>query len=264
MFPGATTDPAEADYAILGAPLDATTSFQPGTRFGPDRIRTYGQQFEDYDQDTDLHFTDCNVADCGDIHPWDDVSEYLDFLEGELADHVAADRVPIMLGGEHSVTTAGVRAVEPEVVVSLDAHLDLRDSFEGTQYSHACMLRRALAVADEAIVLGARSGAKEEWERASESDVTVVPPADIPSWTPPSTEDLYLTVDVDVVDPAFAPGTGTPEPGGIDSRTCRELVRELAPRAQGFDVVEVNDRDDGQAPALGAKVVRDFVFGRVG
>ena len=123
------------------------------------------------------------------------------------------------------------------------------------------MTHHALDVADRAVVLGARTGSEAEWERATASDVTVVPPEDVADWTPDlEGERAYLSVDVDAADPGFAPGTGTPEPFGLAPTEMHDVVRAVAPHAVGFDVVEVNDRDDGQAATLAAKLLRAFVF----
>ncbi|MEE6209040.1 agmatinase [Salarchaeum sp. III] len=260
MFPGATADRENAEYVVVGAPLDVSTSFQPGTRFGPDRVRTFARTFEDYDHRTDQSFSTLGVHDAGDVRAWDDAEEYLDYLRGTLTDVVWDDAVPLLVGGEHTVSVAGVRAIDPDVFVALDAHLDLREEYDGNTLSHSTVTRHALSVADEAYIVGARSGSEDEWARAREDDVTVVEPAEVESWSPSLSEEVYLSVDVDAADPAFAPGTGTPEPGGLSSRTMRRLVRDLAPVASAFDIVEVNDRDDGQAAVLGAKLLRDFVF----
>ncbi len=285
MFPGAADyrrgdtrgrepEPT-ADFVVVGAPLDASTTFQPGTRFGPRRIRTFSESYDDYDRRTDQHFSELRVFDDGDVRAWDDIPEYLEFLEGTLTDVVWDDAVPLLLGGEHTVSLAGVRAVEPEVFVCLDAHLDLRDEYDGNELSHACVTRRILESVDsveEAIIIGARTGSKEEWERAESDDVTVVRPEALEGTGSeddgvfPSLEsmldgrDAYLSVDIDSIDPAYAPGTGTMEPFGLEPRELRSVVRAVAPTASGFDVVEVNDRDDGQAAALGGKLLREFVF----
>jgi agmatinase len=177
-----------------------------------------------------------------------------------LAEYHESGTVPLVVGGEHTVTVAGVRATDPDVYVCLDAHLDLRESYRGAPLSHATVTRHALDVADEAIVLGARSGSEAEFDRAERDDVTVVPPDEVADWEPPVGETLYCSVDIDAADPGFAPGTGTPEPFGLDPTTMQDVVRSLAPHAVGFDVVEVNDRDDGQAAALGAKLLRAFAF----
>jgi agmatinase len=276
MFPGATASRDDAAYVVVGAPLDLSTSFRPGTRFGPERIRRFARPFDDYDRRTDLHFSDCSVHDHGDVRAWDDASEYLAWLAGELRDVVADDAVPLVLGGEHTVSAAAVEAVAPEVFVCLDAHLDLRRDLDGNEHSHATVTRRILdggdpadspddaaAGVEAAIVLGARTGSPEEWDRAAAADVTVVAPEDVAefdlrSWLDGRT--AYLSVDVDAADPGFAPGTGTPEPFGLEPRVLRDVVRTVAPHAAGFDVVEVNDRDDGQAASLAAKLCREFVY----
>jgi len=173
-------------------------------------------------------------------------------------------------------SAAAVEAVAPEVFVCLDAHLDLRRDLDGNEHSHATVTRRILdggdpaessddaaAGVEAAVVLGARTGSPEEWDRAAAADVTVVAPEDVAefdlrSWLDGRT--AYLSVDVDAADPGFAPGTGTPEPFGLEPRVLRDVVRTVAPHAAGFDVVEVNDRDDGQAASLAAKLCREFVY----
>ncbi|WP_276279397.1 agmatinase [Halorussus caseinilyticus] len=264
MFPGASADREEASYVVVGAPLDVSTTFQPGARFGPERVRRFSRTYDDYDARTGRHFSDLAVHDHGDVRAWDDADEYLEYLEGVLTDVRWDDATPLLLGGEHTVTVAGVRAADPDIFVCLDAHLDLREEYDGNPLSHATVTRHALDVADEAVILGARTGSEAEYDRASESDVTVVSPEDVADWSPdfdPGAS-VYLSVDIDGADPGFAPGTGTMEPFGLTPREMRDVVREVATAGQvaGFDVVEVNDRDDGQSAALGGKLLREFVL----
>jgi len=283
MFPGATAPREAAAYVVVGAPLDVSTSFRPGTRFGPERIRRFARTFDDYDRRTDLRFSEVGVHDHGDVRAWDDAPEYLAWLSGELREVVADGAVPLVLGGEHTVSAAGVDAVDPEVFVCLDAHLDLRTAYDGNEHSHATVTRRILDGAgvgggtegegdgdsdriggvEEAVILGARTGSPAEWDRAEAPDVTVVPPEDVAGFDLDAHLNgrrAYLSVDVDAADPGFAPGTGTPEPFGLAPREMRRVVRAVAPAAAGFDVVEVNDRDDGQAASLAAKLCRTFVY----
>ena len=293
MFPGATASRDDAAYVVVGAPLDVSTSFRPGTRFGPERIRRFARPFDDYDRRTDLQFSELAVHDHGDVRAWDDAPAYLTWLGGELRDVVADGATPLVLGGEHTVSAAGVGAVDPDVFVCLDAHLDLRTAYDGNPYSHATVTRRVLdggemndetgedndsgagadtvvgdeewsaASVEEAVVLGARTGSPEEWERTEASDVTVVAPEDVGDFDLDAHLDgrsAYLSVDIDAADPGFAPGTGTPEPFGLTPREMRAVVRAAAPHVEGFDVVEVNDRDDGQAASLAAKLCREFVY----
>ena len=261
MFPGAANDREGGAYALVGAPLDASTSFRPGARFGPRRVREFADGFDDFDHHTAQRFTDLGVYDHGDIGPTADTADYLTFLESAIDEFDREGLVPLLVGGEHTVSVAAVRALGPDVFVCADAHLDLRESYAGNDYSHATVTHHALSVADRAVILGARTGSEAEWERARADDVTVVPPEDVADWTPDlAGERAYLSVDIDAADPGFAPGTGTPEPFGLTPRALRDVVRAVAPRAVGVDVVEVNDRDDGQAATLGAKLLRAFVF----
>lgn len=262
-FPGATADREAAAYAVVGAPLDASTTFYPGARFGPRRVRHYATTFDDYDHHTGRHFTDLGVADHGDVDAQADVADYLSFLRALLAEELDAGRTPLVVGGEHTVTVAGVRALDPDVYVCCDAHLDLRESYRGDPLNHATVSHHALEVADQVVILGARTGSEAEWERAEREDVTVVPPGAVADWDPPAavTEGrTYLSVDVDAADPSVAPGTGAMEPFGLQSRELHGVVRSVAPHAEAFDVVEVNDRDDGQSAALAAKLLRAFVY----
>jgi agmatinase len=165
-----------------------------------------------------------------------------------------------VVGGEHAVSVAGVRATDPDAFVALDAHLDLREAYAGDPLSHATVTRHALETADEAVVVGARAGSESEWNRAARGDVTVIEPSRVADWDPElNAERVYLSVDVDAFDPGFAPGTGTREPFGLTPREGRRVVRTLAPLAAGFDVVETTDRDDGQTATLAAKLLRTFV-----
>ncbi len=264
MFPGAGADRDDADYVVVGAPLDVSTTFLPGARFGPERVRKFARTFDDYDRRTDSHFSDLGVHDHGDVRAWDDAAAYLDYLEGVCWDARDDGAVPLLVGGEHTVTVAGVRATDPDVVVCIDAHLDLRDDYDGNPLSHACTMRRSLETADRLVVLGARTGSPEEYDRADRADVTVVPPGEVAEWTPADADlggaDVYLSVDVDGADPGFAPGTGTMEPFGLSPREMRRAVRAVAPHAVAADVVEVNDRDEGQTAALAGKLLRAFVY----
>ena len=266
MFPGARDSRGAADYAVIGAPLDISTTFRPGTRFGPRRVREAAEPFEDYDQHTGTRFTDLAVHDHGDIRPGDDAEEYLDFLRGAVAEYRDDGVVPLLLGGEHTVTVGATRALDPDVYVCLDAHLDLRESYAGNPLSHATVTSHVATQADQLVVLGARSGSESEWAHARADDtVRAVAPGEVPDWEL-SFEDqrVYLSVDIDAADPGFAPGTGTPEPFGLDPATMHAVVREVAPACVGFDVVEINDRDDGQAATLGAKLLRAFVYAHAG
>lgn len=266
MFPGARRgDGLDASYAIVGAPLERSTTFHPGTRFGPDRIRQRARGFEDFDRDTGRRFSELDIVDRGDVRGWQDAEAYLDFLAGEIG---AASGVPVVLGGEHTVSLAAVRATEPDAYVCVDAHLDLREAFDDDPWSHATVTHHVRERGIPTYLVGTRAGSEEEWARAeADVGVTVITPEELAERIPELGAldgDLYLSIDIDGVDPGFAPGTGTPEPYGLGPRDVRAVIRAVARSVVGADVVEVNDRDDGQAATLAGKFVRDIVFAHAG
>ncbi|MDD3071250.1 MAG: arginase family protein, partial [Methanoculleus horonobensis] len=167
-FADADASYEDARYAVFGVPYDGTTSFRPGARFGPRAIREVSFNFESYDPGTRIDFSEVPVTDLGDLA----VSRLPEEVAGEVAD-VAGDivrdgKVPVMLGGEHTATVGAVRAVRPEVYVVCDAHLDLRDELDGTPYSHGCVTRRVLDTVEDVVIIGARSGDREQYEIAAE------------------------------------------------------------------------------------------------
>ena len=264
-FPGTRDHTIEdARYGILGAPLDVSTTFVPGTRFGPAGIRQQAMGFEDFDHRTGAHFSELRVVDRGDLHPWADVAEYLDFLTGEVAALCEQSVTPILLGGEHTISIAGIRATAPDLVMSIDAHLDLREEFDGDPWSHATVMHHALGLADRGIILGARAGCEAEWGRAEQQTaIKAIEPDGIADWlgtTDFGDASIYLTIDIDAIDPAFAPGTGTREPFGLTPSCVRDIIDAVAPNTIGFDVVETNDRDEGQTACVAAKLVRECIF----
>jgi len=192
------------------------------------------------------------------------VDEVADFVRGIVRD----GKVPVMLGGEHTVTVGAVRAVEPEVYVVCDAHLDLRDELDGTPYSHGCVTRRVLDTVEDVVIIGARSGDREQFEIAAEK--THLYTADVVRERGIAAilgevmgliegRRVYLSIDADAIDCCLTPGLGTPEPFGMTPLDLREVVRTLGPHAAGFDYVEVAPFDAGQTAAVAALLVRQFI-----
>jgi agmatinase len=267
-FADADASYEDARYVIFGAPYDGTTSFKPGTRFGPRAIRDLSFNFESYDPSTGIDFCDVPVADLGDLA----VSKVPEELVGQVAD-VAGDivgdgKIPVMLGGEHTATIGAVRAVRPDVYVVCDAHLDLRDELDGTPYSHGCVTRRVLDTVEDVVIIGARSGDREQFEVAAERtrlySSDTVREQGIGAVLREVLEDIgdkriYLSIDADAIDCCLTPGLGTPEPFGMTPLDIREVVRTLAPHAAGFDYVEVAPFDAGQTAAVAAQIVREFI-----
>lgn len=267
-FADADTSYEVARYAIFGVPYDGTTSFRPGTRFGPRAIREFSFNFEAYDPAAGIELFDVPVTDLGDLMvsrlPEAVVDEVADFVRGIVRD----GKVPVMLGGEHTVTVGAVRAVEPEVYVVCDAHLDLRDELDGTPYSHGCVTRRVLETVEDVVIIGGRSGDREQFEIAAERThlytADVVRERGIAAILGEVLDMIegrrvYLSIDADAIDCCLTPGLGTPEPFGMTPLDLREVVRTLGPHAAGFDYVEVAPFDAGQTAAVAALLVRQFI-----
>ena len=267
-FADADASYEDARYAVFGVPYDGTTSFKPGTRFGPRAIRELSFNFESYEPSTGIDLADVPVTDLGDLEVVKVPEALVDQVADVTGDIVRDGKVPVMLGGEHTATIGAVRAVEPEVYVVCDAHLDLRNELDGTPYSHGCVTRRVLDTVEDVVIIGARSGDSEQFAVAAEK--TRLYSAD-------TVRDLgiaavlrevlgefgerriYLSIDADAIDCCLTPGLGTPEPFGMTPLDIREVVRALAPEAAGFDYVEVAPFDSGQTAAVAAQMVREFI-----
>ncbi|MEJ2718230.1 MAG: agmatinase [Deltaproteobacteria bacterium] len=258
--------------AILGVPLDITATYRCGSADGPDAIRMASDSIESYSPLLDRDLVDSPYADLGDMHFSDKrLESCLDGIMRRVFRMEQKGCPPLCLGGEHTITLPIVRAVvifHPDlVVVDLDAHADCRDHYEGSFVNHATVMRRVAEVVGPSrlIQIGVRSGTREEfgWMRQRETRL---------EWTPQATEKLlqrienrpvYLTLDLDVLDPACLPGTGNPEPGGWFYHDLELLLRDLSRvNLVAADVVELNPRLDpsGVSSVTAAKVVRELLL----
>ena len=274
QFIGCDRSFEEAKVVLFGAPYDSTTSFRPGTRFGPNAMRMESFGIETYSMlmDKDL-LDDTEVFDSGDIElPFGRQEEMLAMLEARAAEIVAAGKIPFLLGGEHLVTLGPVRAVakkHPDLhIIHFDAHADLREDYLGNPLSHACVLRRCHdLLGDERIFqFGIRSGTRDERQFMKDGHVTTELFNDatlaavveqLAAWKVP----VYLTIDMDVLDPSEFPGTGTQEAGGF---SYLQLVRDMRLICEklnvvGVDNVELNPGLDatGRSTALACKFLRE-------
>lgn len=270
VFLAADTPPHEARFVLVGVPLDHTTSFRPGTREAPARIRQVSEGLESFSPRWNCDLSQVGLADAGDLElPWGDVPTSLELVRRCVAQWAAPGRTVVLVGGEHLLTLPAVQALADRYpglrVVQLDAHLDLRDEYLGQRLSHATVMRRvAERVGLEAIAgVGVRSGVPEEWAlwrktHRVDGGSFLEQVRQLLPWL--DGHPFYLTVDIDVVDPAFAPGTGTPEPGGPAASELLEAVGLLAAcRPVGMDLVEVCPARDpsDQTSLLAAKVIRE-------
>jgi len=209
-------------------------------------------------RDADADVRDRKVHDYGDIDVWNDLRETVEFAAGTVEDFVGDGKTPVLVGGEHTASVAGFRGTDAETVVLFDAHLDLKDEFEGSALSHACVARRAAEDGREVYVVGAREGSRDEWEYAEKARNVHLRSFD--EFTAAEFDAPYVSVDLDVLDPGYAPGVGTPVPRGVPPRTVSDAVRSLAPDGVGFDVVEACPAyGAGEAEFVAAALVRDFL-----
>lgn len=272
-FLGAIDNYEESDTVLVGIPMDYTVSFRPGTRMGPQQIRTVSYGLGMYSVYLDKDLNDKRYYDLGDmILPFGNVSKSLEIIETVTRQLLMDRKFPIMIGGEHLVTYPIVKAFVDRypglVVVHFDAHADLRTEFFGEENSHATVMRRVAEVIGPRNLyqFGIRSGIKEEFLYARENTNTYIDKVMEPlQKVIPQLGDrpVYVTLDIDVVDPAYAPGTGTPEAGGCSSREIIQAIHELAlTNVVGFDLVEVSPMTDQseRTALLAAKIIREAIL----
>lgn len=269
-LPPARSDYRRARFAVLPIPYDATTSYGVGTRDGPRAIITASQQVETYDCDLGKDATTAGVATLPAVEP--DVRGPQPMHERIYRAALAVVRdgkFLVGLGGEHSVSSALVRAVRsrhPKLsVLQVDAHADLRDSYQGSPYSHACVMRRIFDLQVPAVAVGIRNYSAEEAHFIRRQGLPIFSAAtcrESTGWIEQAagllSEDVYVTIDIDGFDPAYAPGTGTPEPGGLDWYQVVALLEAVARtrRIVAADLVEVRPIPPNQATEfLAAKLI---------
>jgi agmatinase len=243
-------------------------SFKPGTRFGPRAIRDQSFNFEPYIPDYRVDLSELPVHDMGDLDLPVVAETVVDLVEEAVGQIVRDGKVPVLLGGEHTVTVGAVRAVKPDVFVVCDAHLDLREEYRGAVYNHGCSTRLVYeGGVREIVILGARSGTRDQYKFAER--LHLYPADEIRAMGIKAvitdvkriigSRKIYLSIDADVIDGCLTPGLGTPEPFGITPQDVRELVAALAPTASAFDYVEVCPCDQGQTASVAAQIVRTFL-----
>lgn len=244
------TTPAETGIQLLGVPFDATSTYRPGSRFAPNAIREAFNNIEIFSRELDVDLEGLDIADGGNLPRTSNVDSMLSALTCRARQLLANGRVPAMLGGEHTVTLGAARAFpEDSVLVVFDAHFDVRDEFDGLRTMHATWLRRLLEERPgwSVVHVGARAAARAEWDYAGPR-FRLLPADEAVAEDAPDrlrahlSEDrpVYVSVDLDVLDPAYGPGVANPETGGLSTRQLVKLLHALdTQRVIGFDVVEL-------------------------
>ena len=273
-FIGCDAEYEEARIVLFGAPFDSTTSFRPGTRFAGQAVRNDSYGLEIYSPYQDAELPENLVYDCGDLELAIGSSEAVLGQIEECAREIIKDgKVPFMIGGEHLVTLGSVRAAAekyPDMhIIHFDAHTDLRTDYLGVELSHACVIRRCWDILGDGRIhqFGIRSGEKQEFDWAK-SGHTDFHPFRLDGLQDVLAElgntPVYFTVDLDVLDPSVFPGTGTPEPGGVDFLTLMEAVTEVCRTVNliGCDVNELCPPCDpaGASTAVACKIIREMLI----
>lgn len=272
-FQSCTSEYHESDVVIFSAPMDATTSFRPGTRFAGNHIRIDSIGIEWYSPYRNRDLKDYNTCDIGDLDlPIGAVSDALDIIYETTKEIINDNKKTVMIGGEHLVTYPVLKAYSEKYenlhVIHLDAHTDLRAEFFGRKLSHATFMYHAHQfLGDHKIFqFGIRSGDKHEFLWAKEHifqqkfdfeglDLIVEKLRDVP---------VYITIDLDVLDPGVFPGTGTPEPGGMQYKDLLWAMEQFEKlnNIVGSDIVELAPHLDpsGASTAVAVKTLREMVL----
>jgi len=257
---------------IFGVPFDSTHSYKPGCRFGPDVIRDAFNNIEVFHPQFQVDLETVNIKDFGNIQHTVVAKEMLDMVEKITTDLRKTDKLLVILGGEHLLTLGSYMSFPKETgYVVFDAHYDLRDEYANTKLSHAAYLRRIVEErgADNIVHVGARSFVKEELEFLTKHKINSISDKEIRLGNATrllkdaisSFDKLYVSIDLDVVDPAFAPGVGNPEAVGITSRELFDMITSLEnKKIVGSDVVELNPSfDNGSTSSLAAKMISTII-----
>lgn len=269
----------ESQAVIYGMPMDWTVSYRPGSRFGPARIREVSIGLEEYSPYLDRELEEVKYFDAGDIPlPFGNPQRSIDMIEDYIDSLLKDNKFPIGMGGEHLVSWPVIKAMYKKypdlAVIHMDAHTDLRSEYEGEPLSHSTPIRKAaeLMGGENVFSFGIRSGMKEEFQWAKDNGMFIAkfevlePLKEIlPKLTG---RPVYVTIDIDVLDPAHAPGTGTVDCGGITSKELLASIHEIARsnvNVVGCDLVEVAPIYDPseQTANTASKLIREMILGWV-
>lgn len=273
-FMGVETEFAKADILLTDIPYDGTASFRSGSRFAGNEIRINSLiGYETYSPEFDQDLEDLKICDIGSLEvPLANPSEVQKTIYQKIKKNLITDKKLAVIGGEHSITVGVVKALKEKhqeiYVIQLDAHTDLRESYLGSEFSHASAMKRVgdLIGTENLFQFGIRSGLKEEFEYGKKNSGILTKNFDKLDEVIEKLKDqkVYITIDLDVLDPAYCPGTGTPEPCGITSHQLFDLIKKFKGlnNVIGFDVVELAPHLDPSqsSTAIAIKTIREMLF----
>ncbi len=264
---GQNEDYRSSDIVMLGMPFDGTVSYRSGSRFAPEQIRLASWGLEDYSPRFDRHLQDVNFHDAGDLEfPLGNTYKSLELIEKNVEEIYKDGKRVFGIGGEHLVTLPEIKAVSKFynnlAIVHFDAHTDLREEYLGEEMSHSAVIRHASKIvgAENIKQIGIRSGMKEEWDFMKQNKTLVHEFSQLDSL---KNKKIFVTVDLDVLDPSVMSGTGTPEAGGFTFNRLIDWFEYLKDfDIVGADVVELAPDYDasGVSTAIAAKVIRELLM----
>ncbi len=274
VFAGAESSYNDADFCIYGIPFDKTACFKSGAREAPGAIRRCSYNFEQTFFEHNPRTPELKVFDYGDCNDFFHPEDMIDEVKFSMSPAIKDGKFTIAIGGDHSVNIPIIQCFEKKdiALISVDAHTDFRDEYMGEKNSHACITRRAadhLGI-ENVFVIGPRSISEEELE--SKEMVNYIDAYQVHEkgieWAVDKAlktvknKKIYLTLDIDGIDPAFAPGTGTPEPFGLHPLDVKKLINMIGDRMVGFDVVEVSPPYDpsGITSMLAARLIKEVMM----
>jgi agmatinase len=273
VFSGFQKPFEKAEYIVLGVPFDVTSTYRTGARFAPNAIRQASLNIETYSFRTGLDVEDLKLHDLGDLHISTDTKKTLERIALVIKEVIEAGKTPVTIGGEHTITLGIMKGLENKAsktaLVSFDAHLDLRDEFMGLKLSHTTFMRRINEEVKPAkiIEVGTRAVCKEELAYAKKAEIEFFTTQQIRNEGNESIikklkeklakyKSIYLSIDMDVLDPAYAPAVQNPEPEGLETHNLLDILCNVCDkRVVGFDVVEVAPNYDYGVSAIQATKV---------
>ncbi|ADD07816.1 agmatinase [Candidatus Aciduliprofundum boonei] len=265
----------ESFFIIFGVPFDGTSSYRHGSKFAPDEIRKASYNLESYVMEHKISLSELPIHDMGDIGTLDEFGNVEDVIDTVYStmQSILPNKFPIMIGGEHSITIGAAKALKKlnAGIIFIDAHGDFRDEYLGNKYSHACTARRAYDILNGKIIsIGVRSASQEEVEDAKDLNYEWIDSYEFQrlGWKRTikkameilDVQKVYLSIDIDGIDPAYAPGTGTPEFFGLSPMDVKNIINFLAPNLIGADITEVcPPYDNGNTSILAARLVQEII-----
>lgn len=264
---GQNEDYVSSDIVMLGMPFDGTVSYRSGSRFAPEQIRLASWGLEEYSPRFDKHLEDVNFHDAGDLEfPLGNTYKSLDLIEENVEQIYKDGKRVFGIGGEHLVTLPEIKAVakfhKDLAIVHFDAHTDLREEYLGEEMSHSAVIRHASKIvgSENLKQIGIRSGMKEEWEFMKKHNTLIHEYSELDEL---KGKKIFVTVDLDCLDPSVMPGTGTPESGGMQFNELMGWFEYLKNfDIVGADVVELAPDYDasGVSTAVATKVIRELLM----